>query len=380
MRDLLFRRWLLPVAAVMAGCSSSAEPSLLGHDEAGPDPFLAIDGAVPPADLDPILGDATEAADTAEAALLAGDGGEVSTGDILDTRLEAISDALAGQGIGFIRPRSAVGVPLLPGDGVEICDLDEMIEQFESDREIAEAFASVHGIAATSIGEYLRSLTAGYVLDTVDVISYGFSGGFAQPYDTTLVAGTAMLVDRDGLPRVRCRCANPLQPAMTELDGQIIETNAFADRVVDAEIAQDVPGLVESSIDGVFTDDPEQVLGPPDRTALALGDDHASDPSRCRYYVTVEFVDNRLVDGPGDDLQIIELGRTESTFVSVGATRDDLRFVGEITGGTGRLDLAGVVEQGEELAFVRLCDGPDSASEVPGSDIDAVAALNSVRS
>jgi hypothetical protein len=167
---------------------------------------------------------------------------------------------------------------------------------------------------------------------------------------------------------------------MTELDGQIIETNAFADRVVDAEIAQDVPSLVESSIDGVFTDDPEQVLGPPDRTALALGDDHASDPSRCRYYVTVEFVDNRLVDGPGDDLQIIELGRTESTFVSVGATRDDLRFVGEITGGTGRLDLAGVVEQGEELAFVRLCDGPDSASEVPGSDIDAVAALNSVRS
>ncbi len=188
-----------------------------------------------------------------------------------------------------------------------------------------------------------------------------------------------MLVDGDGLVRVRCRGGSPLLPAQVDLDGRIVDNAAFADEVANSTIADDVPNLVENSPDGLFTNDPRQALGPPNKVALSLGDDPTSSAEECRYQVTLRFVDNRLVDGPGPDLQIVELGRTESMFVSVGTELDRLRFVGEITGGTTTIDLSPIAEPDEEFALVQLCDGPDSDSEIPGSDVDAVAALNSVR-
>jgi hypothetical protein len=367
----------LATAAALAGCSGETEPSLLRHDEAGPEPFLTVEGTVPDPQLGPIVADAVAAAEEAEAALRAASD-DPTAGEVVEARLEAISDALGSQRVGYIRPRSAAGVPLLPGDADAVCGLDQMIELFATGGDAAAAFASVHRIGAADIADFLGSLTAGYLLDDARVINHRLNSNAARPYQTVLEAGTAVLVDRDGQVRVRCLGASPLQPALSELDGQIIETSSFADRVAGASISEEVPESVENSVDGVFTNDPDQALGPPDRVAVALGDDPDSAESHCLYYVTVEFVDNRLVDGPGDDLQVVELGRSEPTFVAIGAEPDDLRFVGETDAGSTSLDIGGVVEQGEEIAFVRICDGPDSASEVPGSDVDAVAALNSV--
>jgi hypothetical protein len=44
------------------------------------------------------------------------------------------------------------------------------------------------------------------------VTNHGFRSGRATPRQSVLQAGTAVLVDRSGVPRVRCACGNPLAP------------------------------------------------------------------------------------------------------------------------------------------------------------------------
>jgi hypothetical protein len=232
-------------------------------------------------------------------------------------------------------------------------------------------------------------------------------------FRSILAAGTAVLVDDDGLPRVRCRSAAPLLPAWFELDDRVLSIAAFADEVADADIGADVPSEPFTSVDGMFTDQPEDALGPPDGVAVSLGDDApgpatttgstttssapidgddgddgdgptttgqasaAVGEAPCRNRVVVELVDNRLVDRPGPDLLVVEQGEPEATFVAVGVTAEELRPVGAVPGGTASIDVAEVAEPGDQFAFVQLCDGPEVSSEVAGSDIDAVAALSS---
>jgi hypothetical protein len=47
------------------------------------------------------------------------------------------------------------------------------------------------------------------------VTNHGFANGKATTLNSVLQAGTAVLVDRAGVPRVRCACGNPLTPAKT---------------------------------------------------------------------------------------------------------------------------------------------------------------------
>ncbi|MDH3680823.1 MAG: hypothetical protein OEV40_12825 [Acidimicrobiia bacterium] len=384
MRPLRFRAaspaiLVMVTVLLFAGCGSAGEPETLRHEELGPDPFLSLDGRPIPAELQPILLRASEAAAEAERAL--GDIGHDSeaTRARLDARLQATTDVLTEAGYGLIRPRSIVGVGLLPGQFDDICDLDTVIAAYEVDHAAALAFASVHGLRTGDLADYFESLTAGYLIDDVIVINHRFRDDLPQPYEIVLTAGTAVLVDDDGLPRVRCVGATPLLPAQVDLEGRIIANAAFADEVADSRIADAVPSLLENSVDGWFTNDPRQALGPPNRIAASLGDGSAASAADCRYHVTVRFVDNRLIDGPGPDLQVVELGRSESMYVSIGIDPDQLRFVGEVSGGTTTIDISDVAEADEEFSYVRLCDGPDSTSEIPGSDVDAVAALNSVR-
>lgn len=377
-RRQVFRRgrWILALVApivVATACSSSAPPSSLGHAELGPNPFLSVELAPTPAELQPLFSEAVDEADNAEQSLA--DDQELI--DRARARATAATDPFEAEGIGLIRPRSAASVAIVPGDPDEVCSIDAIIAGFAADADAAEAFASVHGLAPEGIPEYLGSLRAGYLVDDLSVINHRFRGGSAEPYATVLSAGTAVLTDDDGIPRVRCHCGNPLLPASVELNGQLIDASAFADRVVEASVGDDVPDRVDDSVDGTFTNDRQQALGPPDRIALSLGDDPEAANGGCRFSITIEFVDNRLVDGPGDDLQVIELGRPESSFVFIGNDAAELRLVGEIGGGDSTIDIAAVAEPDETFALVRLCDGPDQVSEVPGTDIDAVVALNS---
>ncbi len=49
------------------------------------------------------------------------------------------------------------------------------------------------------------------------VTNHGFDGNRATPFQSLLQRGTAVLVDRYGVPRARCLCGNPLLPAKPDL-------------------------------------------------------------------------------------------------------------------------------------------------------------------
>jgi hypothetical protein len=57
---------------------------------------------------------------------------------------------------------------------------------------------------------FLTSLTPVTLRTDTVVTNHGFTNGVARPFQSVLQAGTAVLVDPQGLPRVRCYCGNPL--------------------------------------------------------------------------------------------------------------------------------------------------------------------------
>nr|MDT0526076.1 DUF6777-containing protein [Streptomyces sp. DSM 41633] len=59
---------------------------------------------------------------------------------------------------------------------------------------------------------YLKALTPVVLRADTQVTSHGYSAGKATAFQAVLQAGTAVLADSRGLPRVRCACGNPLDP------------------------------------------------------------------------------------------------------------------------------------------------------------------------
>src|SRR5664280_1446527 len=64
----------------------------------------------------------------------------------------------------------------------------------------------------TDIADYVAELTPLILRVDTRVTNHGFVDGSPTPRQTVLQAGTAVLVDRLGIPRVRCYCGNPLLP------------------------------------------------------------------------------------------------------------------------------------------------------------------------
>lgn len=67
-------------------------------------------------------------------------------------------------------------------------------------------------LTVADIPAYVAQLTSLVLLTDTVVTNHGFANGSPTPFQTVLQAGTAVLVDRYGVPRVRCMCGNPLLP------------------------------------------------------------------------------------------------------------------------------------------------------------------------
>lgn len=379
-------RFAVVLALVAASCSGSSGDGrvvILSADETGPDPFTEdFAGELPVAftALEDVLTDAADQAATIESVLQgASDGGaEIDPIAARQARLNAVISAANSAGLSVIAPESPLGVGLFGGSGVNACDVTGLKGFFAANPDKAEAFAQVHSLEVHLIDSYLDLLTPGFLLADTPILNHGFRDGEPYAINAILEAGTAVLVDSQGIPRVRCKCGNPLLTPLAMVDGTALDASAFADRVVTAHIGELVPDFDDEGDWGVFTNNPRDALGTPDKRALSLGDDPFASSATCRFQVLVEFVDNRLVDGEGADLAIIELGLEESSYVFVGTSADDLRLVGEVSGGANSLDISAVASPGELFTHVQVCDGPESTSSLPGSDIDAIAALHSV--
>ena len=108
------------------------------------------------------------------------------------------------------------------GSGANVCDPEGMKEFFALHPDRARAWARTQQIGMSEIPAFLDSLTPLILAQNVAVTMFGFRGGSAYGYPAIIEAGTAVLVDTDGMPRARCACGNPLiaskDPAKTARD------------------------------------------------------------------------------------------------------------------------------------------------------------------
>ncbi|MEU9177456.1 DUF6777 domain-containing protein [Streptomyces sp. NPDC048550] len=90
------------------------------------------------------------------------------------------------------------------------CDVEKQIRVLTAQPAKNSAFASALGIQPATVPGYLRSLTPVQLGMDTRVTNHGYRDGKATGYQAVLQAGTAVLVDARGVPRVRCACGNPL--------------------------------------------------------------------------------------------------------------------------------------------------------------------------
>ncbi len=100
------------------------------------------------------------------------------------------------------------------------CDPARMVTFLQQNPDKAGAWADVEGIAPADIASYIAGLTPVVLRADTTVTNHGFVDGAATTLRSVLQAGTAVLVDRFGVPRARCYCGNPLTapPATTPAD------------------------------------------------------------------------------------------------------------------------------------------------------------------
>ena len=103
------------------------------------------------------------------------------------------------------------------------CDAGQLISFLGSNPSKAQAWVAAMNadpnlrwgngtLTTTDIPAYVASLTPLVLLADTLVTNHGFVSGSPTPFSSVLQAGTAVLVDRFGVPRARCLCGNPLLP------------------------------------------------------------------------------------------------------------------------------------------------------------------------
>ena len=120
------------------------------------------------------------------------------------------------------------------------CDADQLVSFLEQDDAKAAAWAEVQGIDPAEIGSFVDGLTPVVLRADAVVTNHGFTDGAANPFVSVLQAGSAIMVDDEGVPRVRCACGNPLGGASLE----VLSTSGAAS-------GQGWDGYVESRVVGI---------------------------------------------------------------------------------------------------------------------------------
>jgi hypothetical protein len=143
--------------------------------------------------------------------------GNLDVGDLAAAAQQATTDApeFGTQAVAALSSRTATGnEPGLYGGTQDnaVCDTAQLVAFLTdpANSAQAEAWAEVNGIDVGGIGEFVDGLTAVRLRFDTRVTNHGFRDGGANPFQSLLQAGTAVLVDEQGVPRVKCNCGNPL--------------------------------------------------------------------------------------------------------------------------------------------------------------------------
>lgn len=166
-------------------------------------------------------------------------------------------------------PYGPCGTPILPGivadvrvgttpgtyggvRGGEVCDVSALSRALTSSAVVGASWSAVHSIEPATIEEFLGAMTPVILLHDTLVTDHGFDNGRILPRQAVLQRGTAVLVDRTGMPRVRCLSGSPLrrpQPLPEPVEVRGATWTGFA---IDAVI--DVPPAPNSTTRFVLVD------------------------------------------------------------------------------------------------------------------------------
>jgi hypothetical protein len=102
--------------------------------------------------------------------------------------------------------------PFAPEAEITQCRAAELNTFLDSEPTVAAAWAEAADLQTDEITETIGSYTATVLTTDTRVTNHAYKGGVARGFQATLEAGTAVLVDDAGVPRVRCACGNPLAP------------------------------------------------------------------------------------------------------------------------------------------------------------------------
>jgi hypothetical protein len=135
-----------------------------------------------------------------------GDNVEVALGE-----LPELEDGIEAAGAGKTAPGDQPGV--FGGNRDQaVCDVDELVSQIEDDdnEDKTAAFAEAIDVDVDDLADAVASLTAVRLRFDTRVTNHSFSGGNARPQQSILEKGTAVLVDDEGVPKVKCNGGSPL--------------------------------------------------------------------------------------------------------------------------------------------------------------------------
>ncbi|MBP0460902.1 DUF6777 domain-containing protein [Streptomyces montanisoli] len=98
--------------------------------------------------------------------------------------------------------------------GVSSCDVEREVRFLTENKARSVAFAKAAHAGGDGVPGFLRGLTPVVLRADTRVTSHGYHDGAPTAFQSVLQAGTAVLADGRGMPRVRCGCGNPLGPAV----------------------------------------------------------------------------------------------------------------------------------------------------------------------
>lgn len=96
-----------------------------------------------------------------------------------------------------------------------LCDTEKLVAQLRAQPPRARAWAQLMGIPVSRINSTVERLTPVLLAHDTAVTNSEYRDGRPRRIPAILQAGTAVLVDEHGQPRVKCSCGNPLQPPTT---------------------------------------------------------------------------------------------------------------------------------------------------------------------
>lgn len=222
------------------------------------------------------------------------------------TASAAVSRGTADEATGGVR--LAGDEPGLYGgtQDAQACDATQLVDFLTdpANAEKAAAFAGALGIQASAIADTLATYTPVVLTADTLVTNHGFRDGRATPFPAVLEAGTAVLVDGFGIPRVRCACGNPLGAPPDDVDLSRTEGEVWDGYDASSTVAVDASGapiesltLTDTATGDTFQQPPGSGSAPLDVRNTVLPPNACSDGDP-----PITLVDGEFTEGPGSGL------------------------------------------------------------------------------